>query len=143
MLFKVTGIKRNWIINSNAPLFESFYMLFKVTGIKRNWIINNNAPLLESFYMQNERVRNIQTYDFSTLSTNLKHDEVNAALAGAVKLAFKHSKCNCISIYDLTRDPGPSSLTSPYGFVRMNKLICCIRHNYSAKLGKNTFRHYQ
>ena len=44
-------------------------MIFKVTGIKRNWIINNNEPILECFndYLESDRARNIQTYDFSTL----------------------------------------------------------------------------
>ena len=77
-------------------------MIFKVTGIKRNWIINNNEPILECFndYLESDRARNIQTYDFSTLYTNLKHDEIKTALKDVVKLAFKHSKCNYISIYN-------------------------------------------
>ena len=77
-------------------------MLFKVTGIKRNWIIDSNAPLLECFnnYLESETARNIQTYDFSTLYTNLKHDEIKIALREVLKIAFKHSKCNFIAIYD-------------------------------------------
>ena len=77
-------------------------MIMKVTGIKRNWIIDNNEPLLECFskYIDTDRARNIQTYDFSTLYTNLRHDEIKTALRDVVKLAFKHSKCSYISIYD-------------------------------------------
>ena len=77
-------------------------MLFKVTGIKRNWIIDSNTPLLECLnnYMETDRARNVQTYDFSTLYTNLKHDEIKAALRHVVRLAFKHSKCNYISVYE-------------------------------------------
>ena len=69
-------------------------MLFKVTGIKRNWIIDNNAPILDCFnsYMESDRARNVQTYDFSTLYTNLRHDEIKVALKDVVNLAFKHSK---------------------------------------------------
>ena len=77
-------------------------MLFKVTGIKRNWIIDNNAPILDCFnsYMESDRARNVQTYDFSTLYTNLRHDEIKVALKDVVNLAFKHSKCPYISIYE-------------------------------------------
>ena len=77
-------------------------MLFKVTGMKHNRIIESNAPLLECFnnYLESETARNIQTYDFSTLYTNLKHDEIKIALREVVKIAFKHSKCNFIAIYD-------------------------------------------
>ena len=40
-------------------------MIFKVTGINRNWIIDNNDPLLNCF-TNTDFARNIQTYDFST-----------------------------------------------------------------------------
>ena len=50
--------------------------------------------------MESETARNIQTYDFSTLYTNLKHDEITIALREVVKIAFKHSNCNFIAIYN-------------------------------------------
>ena len=75
-------------------------MMYKVTGIKRNWIIKNNEPLLQCLgnYLESEIARNIQTYDFTTLYTNLKHDEIKIALTSVIKLAFKQSKCKYISI---------------------------------------------
>ena len=75
-------------------------MMFKVTGIKRNWIIKNSEPLLQclSNYLESERARNIQTYDFTTLYTNLKHDEIKIALTSVIKLSLKQSKCKYISI---------------------------------------------
>ena len=77
-------------------------MIFKVTGINRNWIIKNNEPLLECLnsYLNSERARNIQTFDFTTLYTSLKHDEIKEALKSVVKLAFKHSKRKFIAIYN-------------------------------------------
>ena len=45
-------------------------MILKVTGVNRNWIIDNNTPLLDCF-ANTDFARNIQTYDFSTLYTNL------------------------------------------------------------------------
>ena len=48
-------------------------MIFKVTGINRNWIIDNNTKLLDC--MSNiDYARNIETYDFTTLYTNLDHE---------------------------------------------------------------------
>ena len=77
-------------------------MLFKVTGIKCNWMIKNNEPLLSCFdsYLESKRARNVQTYDFTTLYTKLKHNEIKVALTSVVKLSFKQSKCKFISIYD-------------------------------------------
>ena len=65
-------------------------MIFKVTGIKRNWIINNNEPILNCLNDINKlsNARNIQTYDFTTLYTNLGHDVIKMALLSVIKLAF-------------------------------------------------------
>ena len=73
-------------------------MMYKVTGIKRNWIIKNSEPLLQclSNYLESERACNIQTYDFST---SLKHDEIKIPLTSVIKLSFKQSKCKYISIH--------------------------------------------
>ena len=74
-------------------------MIFKVTGINRNWIIDNNTLLLDSLGNV-EFARSIQTYDFTTLYTNLEHSDIKTALASVIKLAFKHAKCSKISIYE-------------------------------------------
>ena len=73
-------------------------MIFKVTGINRNWIIDNNDPLLNCF-TNTDFARNIKTYDFSTLYTNLDHSDIKTALSSVIKLMFKHAKCKFISIY--------------------------------------------
>ena len=67
-------------------------MILKVTGVNRNWIINNNTPLLDCFN-NTDFARNIQTYDFTTLYTNLDHQNIKTALTSVIKLAFKHAKC--------------------------------------------------
>ena len=55
-------------------------MIFKVTGINRNWIVNNNVPIIECFD-NNSNFHNIETYDFTTLYTSLLHDEIKVALS--------------------------------------------------------------
>ena len=119
-------------------------MLFKVTGIKRNWIINNNEPLLECFsnYIDNDRARNIQTYDFSTLYTKLKHDEIKMALSDVVKLAFKHSKCNFISIYEsgFAWVKKPRESTFRFDIDLLMETIDFILDNSYFSMGNNIFR---
>ena len=77
-------------------------MLFKVTGVNRNWIIQNNQPILDTLNYINDNTvaRNIQTYDFSTLYTNLDHNDIKIALRFVIKLAFRNNRIfNYISIY--------------------------------------------
>ena len=74
-------------------------MILKVTGVNRNWIIDNDTPLLDCFN-KTDLARNIQTYDFTTLYTNLDHQNIKTALTSVIKLAFMHAKClYYISIY--------------------------------------------
>ena len=77
-------------------------MIYKVTGINRNWIIDNNTPILNCTrdMSVNGRATNINTYDFTTLYTNLEHDNIKMALESVIKLGFKHSKVKCVSIYE-------------------------------------------
>ena len=76
-------------------------MIYKATGIRRNWIINDNTPILDC--IENigveSRARNIETYDFTTLYTNLQHQEIREALSSVLRLCFRHSKRKYISIY--------------------------------------------
>ena len=119
-------------------------MLLKVTGIKRNWIIDNNQPILECFnnYSNTDRARNIQTYDFSTLYTNLKHDEIKVALRDVVKLAFRHSKCNYISIYNkgFAWVKKPRESTFKFSVESLIDTIDFVLDNSYFSMGSNIFR---
>lgn len=119
-------------------------MIFKVTGIKRNWIVNNNVPILECLnnICTESRARNIQTYDFTTLYTNLEHEEIKVALASVLKLCFKHSKKKYIAIYaksfawvDSTRDG-----TYYFDMDSFMKSIEFLMDNCYFTLGSNIFR---
>jgi len=73
-------------------------MMLILTGIKRNWIIESNAPILECISTL-KHARNITTYDFSTLYTNFSLNDIQTALTSVIHLAFKHSKKSYISVY--------------------------------------------
>ena len=119
-------------------------MLLKVTGIKRNWIIDNNQPILECFnnYSNTDRARNIQTYHFSTLYTNLKHNEIKVALRDVVKLAFRHSKCNYISIYNkgFAWVKKPRESTFKFSVESLIDAIDFVLDNSYFSMGSNIFR---
>ena len=56
----------------------------------RFWVIENSAPVIEKLTKLNERkrARDISTYDFSTLYTQLPHDELILNLNEIVDFAF-------------------------------------------------------
>ena len=106
------------------------HMMFKVTGIKRNWIIQNNQPLLDCLNDINRvsKARNIQTYDFSTLYTMLGHEDIKQALTAVVKLAFRHSKKERIAIYSCKSFKWVTSTRDSTFYFDLDKLINCISY---------------
>jgi hypothetical protein len=119
-------------------------MMFKVTGIKRNWIINNNVPILDCLnsVCVSSRARNIQTYDFSTLYTSLEHEEIKLALSSVIKLCFKHSKKKYIAIYERSsswvNNPRPGTFC--YDSITLMNSINFLIDNCYFTLGTNIFR---
>ena len=77
-------------------------MMYILTGINRYWIISNNTPILNFVDKINDKgsARNIETYDFTTLYTNLALADMKSSLKEVIKLAFKHSKRSHISVYE-------------------------------------------
>ena len=118
--------------------------MYKVSGIKRNWIIKNNEPLLQCLgnYLESERARNIQTYDFTTLYTNLKHDEIKIALTSVIKLAFKQSKCKYISIYSnsFSWTNKPRDSTFKFDQETLLESLEFLMNNCYFTMGDNIFR---
>ena len=121
-------------------------MLFKVTGVNRNWVILNNKPILEALDRINETsvARNIQTFDFSTLYTNLAHKDIKEALKFTVKLAFKNSKKKFIAVYEKGFAWVNSFRNGTVAFDEV-KLIQCIDFlldNCYFKVGENLYRQH-
>ena len=121
-------------------------MLFEVTGVNRNWVILNNKPILEALDRINETsvARNIQTFDFSTLYTNLAHKDIKEALKFTVKLAFKNSKKKFIAVYEKGFAWVNSFRNGTVAFDEV-KLIQCIDFlldNCYFKVGENLYRQH-
>ena len=62
----------------------------------------NNKSILDSieYINQHSVARNIQTFDFSTLYTNLAHQDIKDSLKFTIKLAFRNSRSKFISVYE-------------------------------------------
>ena len=67
--------------------------IYKYTGVNRMWIIDNTSDILDTIDQYNDDsntdvARNIRTYDFSTLYTNIPHEDLKQKLKWVVEKAF-------------------------------------------------------
>jgi hypothetical protein len=71
-------------------------------GINPMWIINNSTAVHNMIADLNSKkqVRNIRTYDFSTLYTSIPHKQLKTQLSLVIKDAFIASNKSYISVYD-------------------------------------------
>jgi hypothetical protein len=56
------------------------------------WSINNNTDILEYLLNNNNKIKSMQTYDFSTLFTKLPHDTIILNMFELISKMFTHSK---------------------------------------------------
>ena len=70
------------------------YTIEKRTGVYRMWVIDNSADVLEKidYYNDNTNARNVWTYDFSTLYTNILHIDLKKKMKWVVEKAFDSDK---------------------------------------------------
>ena len=124
-------------------------MLNNVTGLSRNWIILNNRPIIDALDSINENgiARNIQTYDFSTLYTNLEHKDIKESLIFSIKLAFRNrkskseSKSKFISVYDKSSNWVSSHRDATFAFTeaKLIKSVEFLLDNCYFDRGARTF----
>ena len=70
-------------------------------GINPMWIIDNSTAVhgMIADLNRKKQVRNIRTYDFSTLYTSIPHKQLKTRLSLVIKDAFKASNKSYISVY--------------------------------------------
>lgn len=70
------------------------------TNLNLFWIIKNNEKILTDLarLSKNNRAQTIDTYDFTTLYTNIKHDDLFRALQFVISTAFSSSRFSRIRI---------------------------------------------
>ena len=64
----------------------------KTKGFNRMWIVDNSMKVLENISKINEKtIKNIRTYDFSTLYTSIPHKKLKDRIALVIKECFNKS----------------------------------------------------
>ena len=71
------------------------------TGINRIWIVHNFNDIHEYIQDINTKkgAKNMSTFDFSSLHTNIEHDELKVVMEYAITKAFIGSRMEKMSIY--------------------------------------------
>jgi hypothetical protein len=72
----------------------------KTRGFNRMWIVNNSVEVLDKISQCNKRskVKNIRTYDFSTLYTSIPHQSLKDQMAWVINQCFNESARKYIQI---------------------------------------------
>ena len=72
----------------------------KTRGFNRMWIVNNSIDVLKkiSKFNRRGRMRNIRTYDFSTLYTSIPHKSLKAQMEWVISQCFNNSTRKFICI---------------------------------------------
>ena len=73
-----------------------------LTGIKRWWVIDSNVDIISQIKEINEKsgAKNICTYDFSTLYTNIPHEKLKVALKNVINKTFAATDKKFITVYN-------------------------------------------
>ena len=75
------------------------YKFAKNRGFNRMWIVDNSVEILKKIEQCNKKtVRNIRTYDFSTLYTSIPHKDLKERIEKIIDQCFNKSNRRYISI---------------------------------------------
>ena len=64
--------------------------IYKYTQVNRMWIVDNSKDVLETIDVFNDskKIKNINTYDFSTLYTNIPHQDLKEKITWVIEKTF-------------------------------------------------------
>ena len=88
------------IVEKNHSLFKTHSTItyelwregFKTRGYNRMWIVDNSVKVLDKISKCNKRkVKNVRTYDFSTLYTSIPHSNLKSRIRMAIEQVFNNS----------------------------------------------------
>ena len=117
---------------------------FTNNGINPMWIIDNSTAVHSMIADLNRKrkVRNIRTYDFSTLYTNIPHKQLKTRLGLVIKDAFKSSKKLYISVYknEARWTDSPRNTTLSLDCRKVVRLLYWLIDNIYVTFGDKVFR---
>jgi len=106
------------------------YKFAKNRGFNRMWIVDNSVEILKKIEQCNKKtVRNIRTYDFSTLYTSIPHKDLKKRIEKIIDQCFNKSNRRYISIgktqanWNITRSKNNPSWTKTETVEHINYLI--------------------
>jgi hypothetical protein len=113
-------------------------------GINPMWIIDNSTTVHSMIADLNrkKKIRNIRTYDFSTLYTSIPHKQLKTRLALVIKDAFNASNKSFISVYknDARWTDSPKEKTLSLDYKKVVKLLNWLIDNIFVTFGDKLFR---
>ena len=137
MLTKV--LKR--IDNTIKFYSKSFFFQY---GINPYWIIKNSSEVFKCVAQYNTKgnCRNIRTYDFSTLYTNIPHSSLKTTFTWIINIAFKTSKKKFISVYSRHANwtNSPRRNTISFNKYQLIKVLHWLIDNIYVTFGDKTFK---
>ena len=80
---------------------EKYYIKSKFySGVNSSWVIQNDKPVIDTLNKLSNRkaAKSVSTYDFSTVYTNIPHDELIKTLNSVIDFTFKGRTQSKISI---------------------------------------------
>ena len=108
------------------------------------WIIHNSTAVHNMIADLNSKkqVRNIRTYDFSTLYTSIPHKQLKTQLSLVIKNAFSASKKSYISVYssDAKWTDSPRKTTLALNCDKVIYLLNWLIDNIFVTFGDKIFR---
>lgn len=108
------------------------------------WIIDNSTVVHSMIADLNrkKKVRNIRTYDFSTLYTSIPHKQLNTRLTQVIKDAFDSAGKSFISVYknDARWTNSPNEKTLSLNCQKVVNLLSWLIDNIYVTFGDKVFR---
>ena len=112
-------------------------------GINPMWIIDNSTAVHSMIADLNRKkqVRNIRTYEFSTLYTSIPHKQLKTRLSLVIKDAFKASNKSFISVYknDARWTDSPKETTLTLDSKKVVRLLNWLIDNIYVTFGDKVF----
>ena len=115
----------------------------KSTRINRFWIIDNNQLIIKTIndLSHKNKIKNIATFDFSTLYTSIPHDELKTALKNVLEIAYH--KSNNLKIVNTFNNIYWSYNNNTKNAIDKNKcydMIVWLIDNTFFKFGNNIYK---
>lgn len=118
--------------------------IFNNSGINSYWIIGNASKVHQMIDKSNERknVRNIATYDFSTLYTNIPHDKLKQRMAQVINTAYNGCGKKFLSVYNTKASfvNSPRKETKAYSEHQLIEMVNYLIDNCYVTCGDTLFR---